>query len=235
MNDRDTKAEAIEAIGLLDEPVRRRLYEWVVAQRDAVGRDEAAAALGIKRPLAAFHLDRLARGGLLATEFRRLSGRSGPGAGRPAKLYRRSDEEVGVTLPDRRYGFAAELFAQALEKGAGDPAAIAAVAHDAGAEMGRRERRGRAGKRRVLQVLADGGYEPVVDRDGAIRLRNCPFHALATAHRGLTCGMNLSLAGGMLEGLGATNLRAELDPQPGWCCVVLRSGGASAEADPLTG
>ncbi len=73
-----------------------------------------------------------------------------------------------------------------------------------------------------MTVLAEGGYEPVVDGDGTIRLRNCPFHALALAHRELTCGMNLSLAEGMLEGLGADNLTAELDPQPGWCCVVLR-------------
>ncbi|MDQ3871394.1 MAG: helix-turn-helix domain-containing protein, partial [Chloroflexota bacterium] len=76
-----TERNAVEAIALLDEPVRRDLYEWVVSQPHAVGRDEAAAALGITRALAAFHLDRLARAGLLETEFRRLTGRSGPGAG----------------------------------------------------------------------------------------------------------------------------------------------------------
>jgi predicted ArsR family transcriptional regulator len=219
--------DAVEAVSLLDEPIRRRLYEWVGAQPDAVGRDEAAGALGITRALAAFHLDRLARAGLLDTEFRRLTGRSGPGAGRPAKLYRRSDREVEVSLPERRYGLAAELFARALEQGTPDRAALTAVAREAGVSLGRR-RTPRGGTQRALMVLADGGYEPVEDDDGTIRLRNCPFHALASAHRELTCGMNLSLTRGMLDGLGAAALSAELEPRPGWCCVVLRPGGGVA-------
>lgn len=224
-------ADAVEAVSLLYEPVRRRLYEWVAAQPEAAGRDEAAAAVGVTRSLAAFHLDRLARAGLLDTEFRRLTGRSGPGAGRPAKLYRRSTREVEVSLPDRRYGFAAELFARALERGAVDGDALTAIARDAGVALARGQKGARVGKRRALTVLAEGGYEPVVDGDGTIRLRNCPFHALASAHRELTCGMNLSLAEGMLEGLGADGLRAELDPQPGWCCVVLREEGREAPAE----
>jgi predicted ArsR family transcriptional regulator len=223
------KTDAVEAISLLDEPVRRKLYEWVCAQPGAVGRDEAAGAVGISRALAAFHLDRLTRAGLLEAEFRRLTGRSGPGAGRPAKLYSRAARDVEVSLPDRRYGFAAELFARALEEGRGDSTALTAVARDAGAALGRKQR-GRGRKRPALTVLADGGYEPVMDADGTIRLRNCPFHALASTHRELTCGMNLSLAEGMLEGLGGAGLVAQLDPQPGWCCVVFRKDGDSAAA-----
>src|SRR3954447_16634908 len=93
----------LHAIASLDEPARRALYEWVATSGRAVGRDEAASAIGVSRALAAFHLDRLVRDGLLVPEYRRLSGRSGPGAGRPAKLYRRASGEVGVTLPERRY------------------------------------------------------------------------------------------------------------------------------------
>ncbi|MDQ3871607.1 MAG: helix-turn-helix domain-containing protein [Chloroflexota bacterium] len=224
-----SRPEALGAIALLDEPVRRALYEWVVAQPQPVGRDQAAAALGITRALAAFHLDRLARAGLLETEFRRLTGRSGPGAGRPAKLYRRSAHEVDVTLPARRYGLAAELFARALERGAADVGTVTAVAREAGVALARGHRR--AGKAGALEVLSDGGYEPVVDADGTIRLRNCPFHALASMHRGLTCGMNLSLAEGFLEGVGSPGLTAELDPQPGWCCVVLRDQTAAGSVE----
>ena len=55
------------AVALLDEPRRRRLYDYVSASDHAVGRDEAAAATDISRELAAFHLDRLARAGLLDT------------------------------------------------------------------------------------------------------------------------------------------------------------------------
>ena len=83
------RADDIEAVALLDEPARRALYDWVVAQGDAVTRDAAAAAVGVSRSLAAFHLDRLVREELLVPEYRRMSGRTGPGAGRPAKLYRR--------------------------------------------------------------------------------------------------------------------------------------------------
>ena len=135
-----------------------------------------------------------------------------------------------MSLPDRRYDFAAELFARALERGASDADALTAVARDAGGALARRQRRGRAGKKRALSVLAQSGYEPVVDGDGTIRLRNCPFHALASTHRDLTCGMNLALAEGMLEGLGADGLNAELDPRPGWCCVVLRDDDQTAPA-----
>jgi predicted ArsR family transcriptional regulator len=215
-------ATDLEAIALLEEPTRRRLYDWVIAQPTAVGRDDAASALGITRSLAAFHLDRLVEAGLLDTEFRRLSGRSGPGAGRPAKLYRRSAREIDLSFPARRYGFAAELFARALERADQMADPLADVAHEAGVALGRGGGRGRPSTSKALRVLADNGYEPVADQHGTIRLRNCPFHALSAAHRDLTCGMNLALAQGMVEGMGDVPLRPELDPQPGWCCIVFR-------------
>src|SRR4029079_17932770 len=93
----------IRAVALLDEPVRRQLYDLVAARQQAVSRDEAARGAGISRALAAFHLDRLVEAGLLAVEYRRLSGRTGPGAGRPAKLYRRAPGEISVSVPDRHY------------------------------------------------------------------------------------------------------------------------------------
>jgi len=34
--------DPIRSIARLDDPVRRSLYDWVAAQPDAVGRDEAA-------------------------------------------------------------------------------------------------------------------------------------------------------------------------------------------------
>ena len=81
--------EEISAVASLAEPLRRALYEFVVAAPGPVGRDEAAEAVGVSRQVAAYHLDRLIDDGLLSAEFRRLTGREGPGAGRPAKRYRR--------------------------------------------------------------------------------------------------------------------------------------------------
>lgn len=235
----------IEAVALLQEPVRRDLYEWVVSAGRPVGRDEAAAAVDVSRGLAAFHLDRLAREGLLETEYRRMSGRTGPGAGRPAKLYRRGPREVAVSLPERRYEVAARLLAQAIE-GMSDevpPDPLRASARQVGNEVGTSARRRagpRPGRKRLRQALLETlearGYEPRETATGEIRLANCPFHALVDEHRDLVCGMNLALASGMLEGLGDTRVEARLDPQPGQCCVAFgRAGAAQPERDTVRG
>ena len=80
------RMEDLDAIALLADPVRRSAYQAVVdAGMEPVGRDEVAAAVGIGRTLAAFHLDKLVEAGLLEASFARRTGRSGPGAGRPAK------------------------------------------------------------------------------------------------------------------------------------------------------
>jgi predicted ArsR family transcriptional regulator len=215
------RAESLAALGLLDEPVRRALYDWVVAQARPVGREEAARALKITRSLAAFHLDRLVRGGLLDAGYRRLSGRVGPGAGRPARVYWRADREFSVSLPDRRYERAAQLFATALEKVGGGalPAALREAAEELGERLGSSSRRAAPGAR-LTAALEAGGYEPVTDETGTIRLRNCPFDALADAHRPLVCGTNLAMAEGIVQGAGATGVRPVLDFQPGMCCVV---------------
>lgn len=226
----------IAAVALLDEPARRALYEWVAAADRAVSRDEAAAAVGITRALAAFHLDRLVRDGLLVAEYRRLSGRTGPGAGRPAKLYRRGPREVTVSLPERRYEIAARLFAETIERSEDEipPAALRKSAERVGTELGATARK-HAGRRpggqrlraALLETLRERGYEPQEAPSGEIRLGNCPFHALVQDHRQLVCGMNLALADGILGGLGAGGLVARLDPRPGLCCVAI----APARAD----
>jgi predicted ArsR family transcriptional regulator len=224
---------SIDDITVLAEPVRRRLYAWVSDQPEPVGRDAAASAVGIGRPLAAFHLDRLVAAGLLDVTYRRLSGRTGPGAGRPAKLYRRSGRELQVSIPARRYELAAGLFADALAAGAAGDAptteALATAASRFGASLGEEARR-RAGSRpgraaliaAALDVLGEAGFEPTTATDEVIALRNCPFDAIAKTHRDIVCGMNLSLMDGVIAGLRATGIAAELDPQPGMCCVVWR-------------
>jgi predicted ArsR family transcriptional regulator len=211
----------VGAVSLLDEPARRRLYDWVVAQARPVGREEAAKALKITRPLATFHLDRLAEAGLLETGYRRLSGRVGPGAGRPARVYWRAARQFSVSLPDRRYERAAQLFASAIENlpGQSIPATLQDAARDMGQKLGRGTRRGSPSKR-LTSALEAGGYEPVTDQTGTIRLRNCPFDALVEAHRTLVCGTNLAMAEGIASGSGITGVRPVLDPQPGYCCVA---------------
>ena len=221
-------ASQISAVAALNEPVRRALYTYILEKSEAVGREEAAQAVGITRELAAFHLDKLLEEGLLDVEYRRLSGRTGPGAGRPAKLYRLSGRQVQINLPERRYDLAADLLAQAIEAPGGDPArAVDKVARRFGKALGVEAHR-RLGRRpsasKLLEtacvVLREQGFEPI-RTEGQIRLRNCPFDSLAAEHTELVGGMNLALAEGLLSGLEAEGVEARLDPQPGTCCVAL--------------
>src|SRR5688500_11781867 len=74
----------VASVGSLGDQTRRALYDFVVRQAEPAGRDEAAAAAGVGRTLAAYHLDRMVEDGLLEVSFARRTGRSGPGAGRPS-------------------------------------------------------------------------------------------------------------------------------------------------------
>lgn len=223
----DTREARILAVAALEEPTRRRLYDHVVRQVAAVTRDEAAAALGLPRTTAAFHLDRLADEGLLDVVFERRTGRSGPGAGRPSKLYRRSTRHVAVSLPEHRYDLAGDLLATAIQDaeatGESPRAALDRRARQLGNELAATARltTDEADDPDVMSILEDQGFEPRTDRE-AIVLGNCPFHALAQEHTDLVCEMNLCLVDGLLAGLGATHhLQAHLKPEAGHCCVRL--------------
>lgn len=212
----------ISVIAVLEDPVRRRLYDYVAAQAGGVSRAEAAAAVGIGRTLAAFHLDRLAEAGLVQVTFARPAGRSGPGAGRPAKLYRRAMTEHQVSVPPRDYRAAAELLAEVVDVTGAEPE-LQRAARSRGAAVGRAARQRSPSLPDgdlITGALAAQGYQPYRD-GGDVRLRNCPFHLLADQHPPLICGMNLALLEGMLSGAALTGLSARLDPRPEECCVVL--------------
>jgi predicted ArsR family transcriptional regulator len=191
----------------------------VVRQPGPVSRDEAAEALGLARQTAAFHLDRLAGESLLDVVYERRSGRTGPGAGRPAKLYKRSTKQVTVSLPERHYELAGRLLAQALEgsETTGEPVrtVLHRKAHELGTQLAGSDRTG------VFELLEGNGFEPRYEGD-AIVLGNCPFHALAREHTQTVCGMNLHLLRGVLEGLDEGGLQACPEPGPGHCCVRLQ-------------
>src|SRR5947209_3871012 len=103
-------------IALLGDPVRRRLYLYVVSQSGEVSRENAARAIGISRPAAAFHLEKLVLDGLLEADYRRLSGRRGPGAGRPARVYRRSARDVSIHVPPRDYELVARFLLRGMDR-----------------------------------------------------------------------------------------------------------------------
>jgi predicted ArsR family transcriptional regulator len=232
----------LASVAALGDPVRRALYRFVAAQPDPVSRERAATGVGVAHHVAKFHLDRLEADGLLDVEFSRPPGRGGPGAGRPAKLYRRAPRHIAVSLPERKYDLAGRILAEAVTAaqrtgvpldrslreaaaGAGRAAGSAAAdaAGSAAADAAGSAAAGAAEPLdRVREALAGIGYEPRVV-DDRIVLGNCPFHSLAADYTALVCGMNLDLIDGMLSALQAPGANATLDPAPGRCCVTIRA------------
>jgi predicted ArsR family transcriptional regulator len=215
--------ESLEQLTALDEPVRRRLYSFISDQPAPVSRDEAAAATGIGRTLAAYHLDKLTEAGLLVSSYRRLPGRGGPGAGRPAKWYARASEEFTVSVPPRAYELLAGMLVTAVEHDddGSVQAALGTAARGAGHTVGQE-----AGS--VLGALRRCGYEPAEGAGGDIELRNCPFHRIAQDHREVVCALNLRLVRGILAGTGERTTRARLEPRPERCCVTIRRAGPAS-------
>ncbi|HET6826175.1 MAG TPA: helix-turn-helix domain-containing protein [Amnibacterium sp.] len=201
------------AAGAATEPTARALFDLVSRSTTPIGRDAAAAALGIPRATAAFHLDKLVEAGLLTAEFRRLSGRTGPGAGRPAKLYQRAGLEVTVSLPERRYDLAGDLLSTAIEEAGSDPIA------DSIERVAARRGRGIGADAGTLDAALESiGYQPV-EEQGTTRLYNCPFHRLATSHTETICRLNVALVQGMAEGCGDDPDRVRFAPGSARCCV----------------
>ncbi len=217
---RRTGDEGLDTAAVLADPVRRTLLAFVTGATEPVGRDDAAAVAGASRSLAGYHLDQLVDEGLLEVTYARRNGRTGPGAGRPAKLYQRAPVEVTVQLPARDDTLVAHLLATAVEA---DPTGSARMAlrdatAAAGRAVGQATAPGDVGA--MVRVLEDRGYSPIQTSDG-IRLRNCPFHHLVGDHLDLVCSLNHDLLGAAARA-ARIELTAHLDPQPGRCCVVLR-------------
>src|SRR5450631_874488 len=222
---------ALRSVASLGEPVRRTLYRYVVAQAEPVSREQAAAGVGVAHHVAKFHLDRLEVDLLLEVEYRRPAGRTGPGAGRPTKYYRRAAGDIDVSLPERHYDLAGRIMAEAIttaaESGTALPDALRRAASTNGTKLGNDAaqaagtRRSRAAiARAICEVLDDNGYQPNASTT-CITLANCPFHSLAQDYPTLVCGINLDLIGGLLDALDEPAWQANLEPAAGRCCVTI--------------
>jgi predicted ArsR family transcriptional regulator len=227
--------EQILAVAALGDEVRRNLYRFVRRQSRPVTREESARAVRISVKLAAFHLDKLVERGLLRTDHEVPHGASRR-VGRSPKRYAPSDVEVSLSLPERHYELLGEILIDSLvqtdvRRPDQTPVEVAKhVASDRGKRLGadvREGRRlGRPGPERTLAaaetLLEQHGYEPVDDGQGGFLLRNCPFHALVHRAPELVCSLNVAFIDGVLRGLGNDNVRADLQPEAGTCCVRVR-------------
>lgn len=216
----------LEALSLLTDQTRRRLYEFVARSDHPVSREECAQALRLDRSLTAYHLDKLLEHGYLESSYERQPGRrGGPGSGRPPKLYRRSGRAFVARAPARDYRLLAELVVAAADEAS--PTAREAI-ESAAREVGRSlaepasDARGRP-EEGLRELLRRQGYEPYDAEPDLLRLHNCPFDAVASRHPRLVCALNHALIEGMLSGLGGDPDSALLAPHDGCCCVAIRT------------
>ena len=212
-------ADRIAAVASLTAAKRLQLFELVAASPRPLGRDEVAETAGMARSTVSFHLDRLVQDGLLAVEFHKPAGRTGPGSGRPAKMYRPVGSEVGASVPDRNYDLAGELMAEAIEATGAEGLAVGESLRAVAFRTGRELAEGSAG---MEEFLAETGYQPEPDGDGGYLLPNCPFHRLSRSHAAVVCDMNGAFLRGAAVGCGGAEDRVV--PVAGHCCARITGG-----------
>jgi predicted ArsR family transcriptional regulator len=228
--ERGADVAAVQAVAALEDPSRRALYRFIRASAQPVTREQAAAAIGISRKLAAFHLDKLVDAGLLVAAYDR--GARTQALGRAPKAYRPADVQVSISIPERQPAALAELLIDAVLTAGPDEKprdAVLRVAEEHGRSLGDEARAtarpGRIGAERALTLaeatLRSRAYEPVRVSPTCVRMRNCPFEPLAHQATDLVCVMNHRLMTGLLDGLQAHGVHAVLAPRPGACCVEL--------------
>ncbi len=211
-------AQRLQAVASLGDPIRRTVFELVRDSGEALSRDDCAEQLELPKSTIRAHLDRLVDEHLLLVEFRKVGAKTGPGSGRPTKLYTVAQNEVSASVPPRHYDLAAGVLAAAvqhcIDTGIGIAAALVEVAFEEGRRLG-------AESGNIHQLLAATGYSPEPDGAGGTIMANCPFHSLSKAHTNVVCSLNGSLLSGALEGCADTCHDLAPDAEISHCCARL--------------
>ena len=222
----------LDAIG--DQELRETLV-YTRARPLPVTADEVAAAHGVHRNVARGRLERLADAGLLIRSFERRTGRTGPGAGRPAKTYRVAPELSAIEFPERRYEQLIGLVVDAMpERARRDRLREIGIAF--GRELAREARlrpaKGfRTGLGRVCAALGNLGYQAsvaeVTDERAVITTATCPLRPLvrtrprlAELDRGMWAALLArALAGTAIDEIGCDTPNCQRDDAD--CRVLL--------------
>lgn len=218
MDDRTKQSALTDA---LPDGLRRTVLAAVVRSPAPMRRDDVAALLDIPRSTATFHLEKLVKDGLLATESQNSAARAAGVVGRPSKLYRQSATEYSLSIPERRYELVGDMLSSALEEAERSGGSPLESLERVSTRMG--HRLGEAASS-LDEAMLDCGYDPIDDGAGGVILTNCPFRKLASLHRELICTANLALVRGIAETAGADGRRIELAPHETHCCVRIVVG-----------
>lgn len=206
----------LDRLAAAGDPQLRRILVYARGRRDPFTAAEAAEALGAHRNVARGRLDRLVAAGFLSVAFERPGGRGGPGAGRPAKVYRVAPELETVEFPDRRLVeliglLARKQSARALREAGEDYGRALA----AGAGL-RPTRNIAAGLESLCDALGSLGFQAsVVSVEGdraELTASTCPLRPLVVDHSkaaGIDGGMWAGLVEGGVRGLSAGRVTCE--------------------------
>jgi predicted ArsR family transcriptional regulator len=209
--------DRLEAIG---DPERRRALLYARSCAAAITVDELAAALGIHRNVARARLDRLVEASFLEAHFERRTGRTGPGAGRPAKTYSVAPELSAVEFPFRRYEALIGLLMAALPS-RGRARRLREVGVAFGEELARSvdlacTRTLPGAVEMVCLALGQLGYQATVESAGPeeawIRTPTCPMRPLVVAGEEaveVDRGMWAGLVGAALDGVDVGDVVCE--------------------------
>lgn len=197
----------LDAVG--DRELRQALL-FARASSEAVTADDLAAAQHIHRNVARSRLERLTTAGLLEPRFERRSGRSGPGAGRPAKAYAVTPELSAIEFPQRRYEQLIGLLLDSLPLD-GRAETLGEVGAAFGGELAaagamQQARTLPAAAVNICEALGRLGYQASVDQastaEASILTPTCPLRPLAVARHDA-----FAVDRGMWAGLVAAALR----------------------------
>ena len=176
----------MNVLDVIGDPELRETLLEVRRRPRAASISEIADATGVHRNVARRRLERLVAAGLLTASFERPPGRTGPGAGRPAKVYSPTPDTAAIEFPARRYPELVGLLVDAVPKRRRSEVGVQfgrELASTAGVESARDARGGLEGLCRALGAVGfQARLEHLEDGHAEIVTPTCPLRPLVVAN-----------------------------------------------------
>jgi predicted ArsR family transcriptional regulator len=210
----------MDHLAAVGDPELRDALLYARSQARPVTADDLAGAKGLHRNVARSRLERLVSAGLLAPGYERRTGRTGPGAGRPAKTYSVVPQLESIGFPSTHFEWLTAMLVDALGANGGRKR-LRQIGITFGRELAsaarlRPAKKLETGFERVCEAVRSLGYQASlehVDRKGAvIATPTCPLRPLVRARpeaAEIDRGMWAGLASCALDGVEVGRVRCE--------------------------